>query len=109
TSRDVLDCPCQGSYPYRRLPSLTDSYRLLERIVIVRSVSSIIVGSLLATGTLAAQFPPGQQGSSNMRVMAHIPLGGNSTTSDIEMEQELSRPYVYVDRRFPAGFDIINV
>ena len=51
---------------------------------------------------------PGTQGSSNVRVMSHIPLPGGGTkgvpilggieirTADVELEQELSRPYAYV-------------
>ncbi len=53
---------------------------------------------------------PGARGSSNMKVLSHVPLGGFLHVSDIELEQELSRPYAYVDRRFqPSGFDIINL
>jgi hypothetical protein len=37
-------------------------------------------------------------GSSNIHLLSHIPLGGWSHVMDIEMEQELSRPYVYVAR-----------
>jgi hypothetical protein len=63
-----------------------------------------------------------------MHVLSHIPLGGarplstrpehqgadimgiGRRTSDITLEQELSRPYAYVCRRFdPTGFDIISV
>ena len=49
---------------------------------------------------------PGERGSRNMKVLSHIPLGGFLHVSDIELEQELSRPYVYIDKRFqPSGFD----
>ena len=56
-------------------------------------------------------------GSSNLRVLHHIPLGGWSQVLGIEMEQELSRPYVYVARtdwdgdvsRSSKGIDIISV
>ena len=37
-------------------------------------------------------------GSSNIKVLSHVPLGPWSHVMDIEMEQELSRPYVYVAR-----------
>ncbi|MBI4503571.1 MAG: hypothetical protein HY700_20715 [Gemmatimonadetes bacterium] len=58
----------------------------------------------------AAQAAPGVPGSSNVRPMAHIPLGQKFTTGDIEIEQELSRPYVYVSRTFGQhGFDIISI
>src|ERR1044071_9704127 len=53
---------------------------------------------------------PGMRGSPNIKVLAHVPDGGFLHVSDIEMEQELSRPYVYIDRRFqPTGFDIVNI
>ena len=61
---------------------------------------------------------PGEQGSTNVRVVSHLPLNvaGPFNTSDIEMEQELSRPYVYVDHANEAalknpriGFDIISI
>jgi hypothetical protein len=65
---------------------------------------------LVFTLPAAAQFPPGKQGSANMHIMAHLPMGKDKTTSDIELEQELSRPYAYVDRRLqPSGFDIVNL
>src|SRR5262245_41736070 len=55
---------------------------------------------------------PGEQGSSNIKIVGHLPLTstGPYNSSDIEMEQELSRPYVYVDRtKIPSGFDIISI
>ncbi len=61
----------------------------------------------------SAQFPPGpgNQASSNLRIVSHVMLPGDPfTTSDIEIEQELSRPYVYIDkRRVPSGFDIVSI
>src|SRR6185503_20524362 len=65
---------------------------------------------LLPLSALPAQHPPGKQGSSNVRVLAHIPLGGNFSTTDIEVEQELGRPYAYVTRRYQfSGFDVVNL
>jgi hypothetical protein len=61
---------------------------------------------------------PGEQGSSNIHIVGHLPIdvGGAFNTSDIEMEQELSRPYVYIDHANEAGlanprdgFDIISI
>lgn len=49
-------------------------------------------------------------GSTNIDVLSHIPLGGYFRVTDIEMEQELSRPYVYVcQARERAGFSIIDI
>src|SRR5262245_29083504 len=60
-----------------------------------------------------AMSPPGGQGSSNVRVMSHIPLGRVFTVGDIEIEQELSRPYAYVPRLHgttnSAGVNIISL
>ena len=56
------------------------------------------------------QLPPGERGSRNLHVLSHIPLGGFLHVSDIEIEQEMSRPFVYVAKRFaPTGLDIISV
>src|SRR6185503_459965 len=38
-------------------------------------------------------FVPGTQGSRNIKLMSHIPLGRIFTVTDVEVEQELSRPY----------------
>src|ERR1700741_3993864 len=56
------------------------------------------------------QPAPGMAGSRNMRVAAHIPLEGALQVADIEIEQELSRPYVYIPIRVKeAGFYIIDI
>lgn len=53
---------------------------------------------------------PGAQGTSNIHVLSHVPLGGYLHVADVEIEQEESRPFAYVSRRFdPTGFDIISV
>jgi hypothetical protein len=55
---------------------------------------------------------PGTQGSSNVHVVSHIPLGRIFTVGNIDIEQEMSRPYVYVSRYTRAadyGFDIITL
>src|SRR5438045_8746862 len=60
-----------------------------------------------------AMSPPGGQGSANVHVMAHVPLGRVFTIGDIEGEQELSRPYSYVPRldgtTHSAGMNIISL
>ena len=84
---------------------------------------SLAVVSLLTVSPLVAQAyrpdpAPGEQGSSNIHVVGHLPLNVAApfNTSDIEIEQELSRPYVYVDHANEAGaksprigFDIISI
>ncbi len=51
-----------------------------------------------------------------MKLVAHVPLTGPMEVGDIEIEQDLSRPYAYVSRmrffkgsRAPAGFQIIDL
>lgn len=54
--------------------------------------------------------PPGERGSPNITVRSHIPLGADGSVSDIEIEQEMSRPYAYVARRVnEIGFDVISL
>jgi hypothetical protein len=75
----------------------------------------VFTASLFTATPLLAQRgdqqpAPGMAGSRNMRVAAHIPLEGPLEVADIEMEQELSRPYVYVPIRIKdAGFYIIDI
>ena len=76
----------------------------------MRIAAAALLLSLWGATGVRSQFPPGKQGSSNVHVLAHLPLGLDRTTADIELEQELPRPYAYVDRRLtPSGFDIINL
>ena len=80
----------------------------------------------LNAAPVVAQRPPGEQGSRNVHVLSHIPLGGGAPlanrpdlsgldamgrrTADIELEQDLDRPFVYVSSRFPpTSFSIISI
>ena len=54
--------------------------------------------------------PPGKRGSTNITVVAHLPLGTPGSVSDIEVEQDEDRPFAYVARRVhEIGFDIIDL
>lgn len=53
-------------------------------------------------------------GSDNITVLGHIPLGAPLNTMDMDVEQELSRPYAYVSRGTVGrgterGTDIIDI
>ncbi len=76
-----------------------------------RIAGATLALSLLGPLPAPAQFAPGHQGSPNLHVVAHIPLGGRNSISDIEMEQELSRPYAYVGDQDQGGkgFRIISL
>ena len=72
----------------------------------------LVCTALLTVSVVApsAAFAQGSYtGSANIEIAAHVMLpGAPFSTSDIEIEQELSRPYAYVDRR-PGGFDIVSL
>lgn len=64
-------------------------------------------GALQAQWTEPAKYKVG--GSPNIKVLAHIPLGGYFRVMDNEIEQEPSRPYTYVSQSWErAGFTIIS-
>jgi hypothetical protein len=63
---------------------------------------------------IQAQWTPENPGSENITVLGHQPLGGRMTVTDMELEQELNRPYAYVGRASiledgPKGMDIIDL
>ena len=79
-------------------------------------VLSALVIAFLAAAPLWAQYPPGQNQSPNVKLLSHVPLGAENTVMDLEVEQDLSRPYSYVSRSNYArltppqiGYDIIDL
>ncbi len=78
---------------------------------------TVAILSALATTLSAqasAQSTPLKRGSDNIHVLGHLPLGPALNVSDMDVEQELSRPYAYVGRmRYgdagPRGLDIISI
>ncbi len=56
-------------------------------------------------------YPVGHRGTPNVEVVSHIPLPGERFShADIEIEQELDRPFVYIAQRFgAAGFYAISL
>ena len=61
---------------------------------------------LLLADPASSQANAENRGSDNIEVVAHLPLG--ERVSDIEIEQDMSRPYVYVARE-NRGLDVIDV
>ena len=81
---------------------------------------AVLAGAALATLSAVlpveatAQATPLKRGSDNIEVLGHLPLGPALNVSDMDVEQELSRPYAYVSRmRYgdagPRGMDIISI
>jgi hypothetical protein len=91
--------------------------------MIWRTVTGPALMLVVATSVSAQQYnpnpKPGEEGSRNIRIVGHLPpinASGPFSVSDMEVEQELSRPYVYLDRANEAGsktpvigFDIISI
>src|SRR5579862_5227681 len=79
----------------------------------------LAVAALVPTVLVAqqGQAPPGllppvikTGGSSNIHLLAHIPLGGFFRVMDDELEQEPGRPYAYVSQAHDRpGFTIISL
>lgn len=62
----------------------------------------------------AQQWTADKPGSDNIEVLGHLPLGPRLNVSDIEVEQELSRPYAYVGRMVygdegDKGMDVVDI
>jgi hypothetical protein len=74
-----------------------------------------VMGAQAAPG-LPGDAPPGilpgikVGGSTNMHLVAHIPLGGFARVSNVEVEQERARPYAYVAQMLDrTGFSIFDL
>ena len=64
--------------------------------------------------TAARQWTPQKPGSDNIEVVSHLPLGPQQSVADIEIEQEMSRPFAYVAREVfgregEKGMDVIDL
>src|SRR5437899_319454 len=83
---------------------------MTRRIADASVVLPIALVLVMARGLQAQRpdivYPPGQEGSSNLHIQFHIPLVGES---DIRIDQDPSRPYVYQSHGRPAGFYVISV
>ncbi|MDE2997216.1 MAG: hypothetical protein OXT73_10870 [Bacteroidota bacterium] len=59
-------------------------------------------------------WTPTKPGSDNMEVLGHIPLGPRLSVADMDLEQEVSRPFAYIARMHYAeagekGTDIVDL
>ena len=87
---------------------------LKSAVALATTLASV---TLLSTAsTLTAQENAEERGSGNIKVVSHLPLAGPGSVSDVEIEQDLSRPYVYVGHEvlgrsnaLERGMDIIDI
>jgi len=78
------------------------------------SILLIVGASQPGRAHTTQQWTPDKPGSDNIEVVAHLPLGPRLSVADIEIEQELHRPFVYIARMVygsegEKGTDIINI
>ena len=81
---------------------------------LLRLIPVALLGLVLLPTMATAQWTPMKPGSDNIDVLGHAPLGPMLSVADIELEQELDRPYAYVARMAygevgPKGTDIISL
>jgi hypothetical protein len=97
----------------------------MQKGVFAMSVPAALLCVASVSSPGQAQIPPDERASANIEVLANVPLGGarplhgtmssglpglGRRTVGLEMEQELSRPFVYVARRYqPTGFDVVSI
>jgi hypothetical protein len=80
-----------------------------RRDTIVAALAALFLPLHAAAQQNGHARPPGEEGTPNVQVLAHIPLGQPLSVSDLELEQDLDRPFAYVGRMFVHGFDIIDL
>ncbi|NNF04681.1 MAG: hypothetical protein HKN17_09455 [Rhodothermales bacterium] len=89
----------------------------MKRRILLTAVMTLAVTAWAAVPSVAqvdTPWTPIEPGSDNIEVLAHLPLGGAFTVTDLDMEQEMHRPYVYVARgslgeHIQRGTDIIDI
>ncbi len=87
----------------------------MKRASTVSPALLILAIFVISSATAAPQqWTPQKRGSDNIEVVSHLPLGAPLSIADIEIEQEMSRPYAYVAREIfgvegEKGLDIIDL
>ncbi len=78
-----------------------------------RPTASLVV-LVFVPSVAVAQWTAEKPGSDNIEVLGHIALGPRLSVADMELEQEMDRPYAYVARMVygdegPKGTDIVDL
>ena len=73
-------------------------------------LSGVWAGGAVAQTSATHPRPMGMQGSSNIHVLAHLPLGPKYSIADMEIDQDMSRPFAFVSRRVEEiGYDVLSL
>lgn len=88
----------------------------MKKMKMIRALSAAALLAVTTTPLAAQDVPwtPLKRGSDNIEVLGHLPLGPRLSVADMDVEQELNRPYAYVARMVygfdgPKGTDIISI
>lgn len=86
------------------------------RPTLVTAATTVLAASAPAAVSAQDQVPwsPLNRGSDNIEVLGHLPLGPRLSVADMDVEQEMNRPFAYVSRMVygfegPKGLDIISI
>jgi len=84
------------------------------KLLATRLSAAAVLALLAIPVGVAGQVEVAKRGSDNMEVLGHTPLGPRLSIADLDMEQEMSRPFAYVSRMQygpvgPKGTDIISI
>ena len=85
-----------------------------SRTGILAAAILTVLATSIPAAVSAQEMSALKRGSENMQVLGHLPLGPALNTSDMDVEQEMSRPYAYVGRMTYGGegvkgMDIISI
>jgi len=77
-------------------------------------LAALLVGLAASAGAQETLWTAENPGSDNITVLGHIELGPILSVADLDLEQEVARPYAYVSRMVygwegPRGTDIIDI
>ena len=78
------------------------------------AVALLVLATALPASAQQTPWTPLKRGSDNIHVLGHVPLGPRLSVADLDVEQEMSRPYAYVARMVygdegPKGTDILSI
>jgi hypothetical protein len=90
---------------------------MMTTMLAPRASTAALAGLLLLPAVASAQdvpWTPMSPGSDNIEVLGHLPLGPRLSVADMDVEQEMDRPYAYIARMVygfdgPKGTDIISI
>ena len=87
---------------------------MVPKLMMNNAARLATVCMVLFPAVVAAQWTAEKPGSDNITVLGHVELGPRLSVADMDMEQEVSRPYAYVSRMVygdegSKGTDIIDI